>query len=266
MPFAQHRNILAKFFREIHQAIWENALTRKFASNYPKTYGFVRNRFALNVFTGFPLTILLILLIINILTFSEIAENVIDSETIVVIDQQVTHFLFKARSQLVGQIFYLISYLGSQKGSIIIAALVSVILLKQGRKTYFVALWLVLLGVGLSVRYGKLIFHRARPSDVGFYEETNFSFPSGHSTTAMVLFGMITYFLMRNSRNQRQRLLFFFIGLLIVLLVGFSRIYLGVHFLSDVLGGYLLGATWMILGITVIEWLSYKKELNNIPQ
>jgi undecaprenyl-diphosphatase len=48
--------------------------------------------------------------------------------------------------------------------------------------------------------------------------------------------------------------------------VGFSRIYLGVHFLSDVLGGYLLGATWLILGITVIEWLSYKKELKNIPQ
>jgi hypothetical protein len=72
----------------------------------------------------------------------------------------------------------LISYLGSTKGSIIIGAIVSVsFCLKQGRKTYFVALWLVLLGVGLSVRYGKLIFHRVRPVDVGFYEETTFLFP-----------------------------------------------------------------------------------------
>jgi undecaprenyl-diphosphatase len=101
---------------------------------------------------------------------------------------------------------------------------------------------------------------------VGFYEETNFSFPSGHSTTAMVLFGMISYFLIRNSTSRRQRILFLLLGLTIILLVGFSRIYLGVHFLSDVLGGYLLGATWLILGITVIEWLSYKKELKNIPQ
>jgi undecaprenyl-diphosphatase len=206
------------------------------------------------------------LFFINVLTFSQIAENVIDSEAIVTIDQEVTHFLFKARNQVVGQIFYLISYLGSQKGSIIIGAIVSVFLLRQGRKTYFVALWLVLLGVGLSVRYGKLIFHRARPVDVGFYEETNFSFPSGHSTTAMVLFGMITYFLMRNSRSKQQRIIYLLSGLLIIMLVGFSRIYLGVHFLSDVLGGYLLGATWMIMGITVIEWLSYKKELRNIPQ
>jgi undecaprenyl-diphosphatase len=129
-----------------------------------------------------------------------------------------------------------------------------------------VALWLVLLGVGLSVRYGKLIFHRVRPANVGFYEETNFSFPSGHSTTAMVLFGMIAYFLIRNSRHRKQRILYLLLGLSIILLVGFSRIYLGVHFLSDVLGGYLLGATWMIMGITVIEWLSYQKELKNIPQ
>jgi undecaprenyl-diphosphatase len=244
----------------------ENAVVKRLEANFPQTYQFIRNRFALNVFTGFPLTILVLLFIINIFTFSEIAENVIDSEAIVAIDQEVTHFLFTARNQMVGQIFYLISYLGSQKGSIIIGAIVSVILLKQGRKTYFVALWLVLLGVGLSVRYGKLIFHRVRPADVGFYEETNFSFPSGHSTTAMVLFGMISYFLIRNSTSRRQRILFLLLGLTIILLVGFSRIYLGVHFLSDVLGGYLLGATWLILGITVIEWLSYKKELKNIPQ
>ena len=266
MPFAQSKNILANYFKRIHQQVWDNALVRKFAKNYPKTYQFISDRFALHVFIGFPLTILLILFVINILTFSEIAENVIDSEAIVVIDQEVTHFLFKARNQMVGQIFYLISYLGSQKGSIIIGAIVSVVLLKQGRKTYFVALWLVLLGVGLSVRYGKNIFHRIRPADVGFYEETNFSFPSGHSTTAMVLFGMIAYFLIRNSHHRKQRILYLLLGLFIILLVGFSRIYLGVHFLSDVLGGYLLGATWMIMGITVIEWLSYQKELKNIPQ
>ncbi|MDO1448100.1 phosphatase PAP2 family protein [Rhodocytophaga aerolata] len=266
MALAQQKNILARFFSNAHQWVAQSTWFRKFRSHYPQAYTFIRNRFALNVFTGFPLTILVSVFIINILTFSEIAENVIDSEAIVVIDQEVTHFLYKARNQMVGQVFYLISYLGSQKGSIIIGVLVSIILLKQGRKTYFVALWLVLLGVGLSVRYGKLIFHRVRPADVGFYEETNFSFPSGHSTTAMVLFGMLTYFLMRNSHSRKQRLLYFLMGLLLVLLVGFSRIYLGVHFLSDVLGGYLLGATWMIMGITVIEWLSYKKELRNIPQ
>jgi membrane-associated phospholipid phosphatase len=266
MPFAQQKNILARFFRKTHQSFSESSFVKKFAQNYPKTYRFIRNRFSLQVFTGFPLTVLVAVFIINILTFSEIAENVIDAEAIVVIDQQVTQFLYNSRNQLAGQLFYLISYLGSQKGSVIIGALVSVILLKQGRKTYFVALWLVLLGVGLSVRYGKLIFHRARPLDVGFYEETNFSFPSGHSTTAMVLFGMLTYFLMRNSPHRRQRLRYFLTGLVIVLLVGFSRIYLGVHFLSDVLGGYLLGATWMIMGITLVEWLSYKKELQNIPQ
>lgn len=260
------KNLLATFFHRAITALSENALVRKFAAKYPRIFQFIINRFNLKVFTGFPLTILIILFITNILTFSEIAENVIDSETIVVIDQNVTFFLYSVRDATLSGILYGISYAGSRIGSIAVAALVSIILIWQRRITYLFALWLVLMGAGLSVRYGKLIFHRVRPLDVAYYQEENFSFPSGHSTTAMALYGLLTYFLMRNSKSARQRITVFLMGVIIVLLVGFSRIYLGVHFLSDVLGGFILGATWMIMGITSIEWLSYKKSLKNISQ
>ncbi len=260
------KNLLATFLRRMLSALSENTLIKRFATKYPKIATFLVSRFSLKQFTGFPLTALVILFIINILTFSEIAENVIDSETIVVIDQQVTYYLFAVRNDFFSKTLYMISYLGSRTGSIVVAALVSLILIWQRRFTYLFALWLVLTGAGLSVRYGKLIFHRVRPADVGYYQEENFSFPSGHSTTAMALYALLTYFLMRNSKNSRQRVIFFTVGIIIILLVGFSRIYLGVHFLSDVLGGFVLGATWTIIGITSIEWLSYKKSLSNINQ
>ncbi len=261
--YMAYKNLLANYFKELVRYASQNKRVQQFAAMNPKLYQAIIHRFDLKRFTGFPLTILAVLLLINVLTFSEIAENVIDSEAIVTIDLRFTRLLFSIREKTASQTFYLISYLGSQKGSIAIAAIVSVVLLRQRRRSYFIALWLVLLGVGLSVRYGKLIFHRVRPSNVAYYEETNFSFPSGHATTAMALFGLLCYFLLRNTHHKQDRYIYIAVTLLIILLVGFSRIYLGVHFLSDVLAGYLLGATWIILGITCLEWLSYQKNFNS---
>ncbi len=257
-------NVISRFLWWLKDAISESRLMQKLEENYPTTFHFFIQRFNLKIFTGFPLTLLLCLFLFNILLFSEIAEDVMNSEAIVTVDQQFTLFLFANRNPALSKCFYALTQLASQTTSIGIAVLVSIVLLIQRKKVYFFALWIVLAGVGLSVRYGKLFFQRNRPLHVAYTPETNFSFPSGHSTTAMALFGLLTYFLIRRLTNRTHRIIIGLCGGLLILLIGFSRIYLGAHFLSDVLSGFVLGFTWVLLGITSIEWLSYhRKQLHD---
>ena len=70
----------------------------------------------------------------------------------------------------------------------------------------------------------------------------------------MTLYGLLGYWFIRGTRQNRNRGLIGVAAVSLILAVGFSRIYLGVHFLSDVLGGYLLGACWLIVGIVLTEW------------
>jgi undecaprenyl-diphosphatase len=109
---------------------------------------------------------------------------------------------------------------------------------------------------------GKIILHRSRP-DTALYIENTFSFPSGHATIAMSFYGFLTYLLIRNFSKWKRKTNIFFSGFAIIILIGFSRLYLGVHYLSDVLGGYLSGAIWLIIAISLSEYfMSKKPEIN----
>jgi len=109
-------------------------------------------------------------------------------------------------------------------------------------------------GGGIFSLFGKVAFHRQRPSGIAVFTETSFSFPSGHATIATALYGFLVYFLWRQTDSWRTKLNIFFTGSVFILAIGFSRLYLGVHFLSDVLGGYLLGLLWLNIGICMVEW------------
>lgn len=76
----------------------------------------------------------------------------------------------------------------------------------------------------------------------------------------MTLYGLLGYWWMRRLRKTRSQVWVGIAATTLILLVGFSRIYLGVHYLSDVLGGYLLGVCWLIIGITLTEWQRSKPD------
>ncbi|PIT97754.1 MAG: hypothetical protein COT71_04465 [Candidatus Andersenbacteria bacterium CG10_big_fil_rev_8_21_14_0_10_54_11] len=78
--------------------------------------------------------------------------------------------------------------------------------------------------------------------------------PSGHTTVAVALYGFITYYIVRHTASWYWKIQAASTGILIIAAVGFSRLYLGVHFLSDVLAGYLVGCAWLIAAVTLIEW------------
>jgi undecaprenyl-diphosphatase len=99
----------------------------------------------------------------------------------------------------------------------------------------------------------KTIFHRARPDIHRIIDASGFSFPSGHSMAAFTLYGIMIYFLWKHIHNIWIRTCVIFLGIMIVLMIGTSRIYLGVHYPSDVIGGYLISAAWLSSSIGLYE-------------
>jgi len=143
-------------------------------------------------------------------------------------------------------------------GSSLVATLLSVIA--------FLFLWLVLrhrkellmflLSVGGSEIWNIIIknwMQRQRPNTHRLIEISGFSFPSGHSMAAFALYGTLTYLLWRHIPALAGRIAMIVIGVALTLLIGISRIYLGVHYPSDVFGGYLASATWLMLSIYIFE-------------
>lgn len=150
-----------------------------------------------------------------------------------------------------------------------VVLIVGTVLLWRSRHHYSVLLlWVALLGGRVLNHALKSWFARARPEPVDWEVElfgrsldfpSSFSFPSGHATTAMVVFGTVAYLVARLEPTPAQRRWTLAGAAAIILLIGWSRLYMGVHYLSDVIAGYLSGLLWatlVALGIEVVRYFA----------
>jgi undecaprenyl-diphosphatase len=100
----------------------------------------------------------------------------------------------------------------------------------------------------------KGMFHRTRPTwDVPLLTARGWSFPSGHAMGSLVAYGMLAYLLVRDPKGRPPRMAIVAGAVALVLLIGLSRMYLGVHYFSDVVGGYAAGMVWLAACITGLE-------------
>ncbi|MCI8519234.1 MAG: phosphatase PAP2 family protein [Clostridia bacterium] len=99
----------------------------------------------------------------------------------------------------------------------------------------------------------KNIFQRPRPIEYRLIEETGYSFPSGHSMASMAFYGFIIYLIYKNIKNKYIKWISIILLSILILAIGFSRIYLGVHYTSDVLGGFLLTIAYLMVYTSVIK-------------
>lgn len=173
------------------------------------------------------------------------------TETIARADQYVNTLLYSLRQPLTIKIFNIITLLGESWTIIISVFIVSIILYTANKKWQIIGLWLT---VGGSVGFtflAKIFFDRPRPMNA-LLIETSASFPSAHATVAVSFYGFILYLLLKKMNKKRDQILVALFGLILILLIGFSRLYLGVHYLSDVLAGFLIGFLWLIISIKLI--------------
>ena len=155
--------------------------------------------------------------------------------------------------------FTWISWLGDTAlAGLLLAAVV--ILLYRGRRIAAATVTLASIGAPLIDIALKPIFHRGRPDyAIELITGPTWSFPSGHAMSSLVGFGIVAYFRLEHERDPRRRLLILVSTCLVVGAVGFSRLYLGVHYLSDVAGGWLAGAVWLVACIEGYHFASLRR-------
>lgn len=154
------------------------------------------------------------------------------------------------QTQAWSNIFIVVTTFGSTTG--IIAGLITLMAIYRHRPDLIARLTLALLGTTITGEYLKTLFHRARPAALSWLQSINsYSFPSGHSSESMVLYGFLGILLYAHSSSKLRKFFAIIIPAVIILLVGFSRLALGYHYLSDVLGGYALGVFWITLVLAI---------------
>jgi len=160
--------------------------------------------------------------------------------------------------QLTG-IMKLITYFASAIFLNIAFALIVLIYLIQ--KKWNRAIEIAAIGIGgfLINFFMKLFFHRPRPPHPLIAPLKNFSYPSGHATAGFIFYGLLVYLIWKTNIPKPYKWLIGSILILFSLLIGFSRIYLRVHYTSDVVAGFCIGFAWLALSIWVIEAIKKRK-------
>jgi undecaprenyl-diphosphatase len=148
-------------------------------------------------------------------------------------------------------------------GVALTTVVVSLFLIRLRQRYWLLAL---LLSVGGGMLLNVLLknaFQRARPQFADpILTLTSYGFPSGHTMMATTLYGVLCAFAVSKIERWPMRLLAICLAIFLVLLVGFSRIYLGVHYLSDVLGAIAEGVAWMALCLTAVDTMRRRQRRN----
>ncbi len=226
-------------------------------------FRFIFARFRKKDFYGLPLTVLAIAFFYVLFLAFGFVRSFILSGVIYGSDIRIENLLFVFRDDELIRYFYFLTLLGNWQIIISFGIVLSVVFWLWKKKAYIFALWIAVLGTQLFNVFGKIAFNRPRPQSAIFLENST-SFPSGHSAIAIAFYGFIAYVLLRTKEGKRKKLAIFMISFILIFLIGLSRMYLGFHYFSDVIGGYLLGFLWLIIAISIFEWAQYKHKIKNL--
>ena len=230
-------------------------LGNRFALRFPRASRFFIARFAREEYLGLHLTVGFILSIAGLWLFAGVTEDVIHHDPLTQFDLTVLTAIRQHATPLGDTIFQAVSSAGSPVAMAAVG--VAGLMLAVWRRDWLMlAGWTVsFVGAGLLTTILKVLIKRPRPEGAAvFLHGDTFSFPSGHALGSLVGYGMAAYLigsfwlLRRFSRSA----IAFASGFLIVS-IGISRLYLGVHYFSDVVGGYAAGLLWLSVCISGVE-------------
>jgi membrane-associated phospholipid phosphatase len=170
------------------------------------------------------------------------------------IDQSILNLFVNHRVEWFTFVMFVITYCGSYLIIFGLTLLSAASFYIHKHTARILPLFMAVAGSAATTYLLKHIFFRARPIVEALYLETGSSFPSGHATATMALYGFLLYTIWKHDKHYLKKPLAVFLFILIIL-VGVSRLYLGVHYLSDVLVGYAIGFIWLLLSIKLHKLL-----------
>lgn len=199
---------------------------------------------------------------LSVFAFAEVVDDVFDDPKegdyeSHYFDKSIAQFLSGFRTDPLNQVMTDITALGSVT-VILMLALIFISVLASFRDWKGIAfISVVLAGGGLWPLFLKTYFSRVRPDQADWLVKvSDLSFPSGHSFGAAAAYIGLAYYASRYARSWSHELFFFLLGGVLAVLVGVSRIYLGVHFPTDVLAGLAGGVAWGLTSSAIFEFVS----------
>ncbi len=203
----------------------------RFAWRHPRTY------LAAQSLVG------LVLAVASAWAFVAIADAMTEAGRLVRTDTSVAAWLQRHGTEAGESVFVAISWLGSEM-LVVLVAVVAIVLVRVRAWRRLALLFVASLGVWPLNALLKIEFHRARPSVASeFVTDSSFSFPSGHAMESIVIYGVLAFLLVERSPARRRVVRLAWLALCAA--IGFSRLYLGVHYISDVLAGFSAGFVWL---------------------
>lgn len=223
------------------------------AARFPRTAAWLQRRLDPHVFVGLPLTLLIIATVYVATLIGGQIEGLLEAEEMLALDRAVNTGLQPWRSPLLVRLFAGITEFGDGATLTAVAVTCSALLWAHGRVPLLLPLWVSFLGAEATSWAGKFAFARERPEFLTAISASYASFPSGHATGAMAVYGFLAYLVARDVGTARRRFDITYWAGVLILLVGFSRVFLSVHYTSDVVTGFLVGGFWLLVGFTLAE-------------
>lgn len=191
--------------------------------------------------------------------FARLADGVIDNKALVQFDLALANALHLNSQPGTISLFLLIT----NYGPVVMWLSAVLIALSYARRRAWLttSVWIAAFGGGELLNQAlKLWFARPRPVFTNpIVIHSSFSFPSGHAMMSMIGYGMLTYFVLLRVQNRWARFGITLAAAILIILIGYSRLYLGAHFFSDVAAGFAAGGLWLITCIGALEFNRQRK-------
>ncbi len=234
------------------QAVLEWRPVRAFRRRFDTQIRWVGRRLSPNQAYGLLLTLGLAVSTLLVWAFAALLESVLTRDPLTLLDRQVAVFLSEHAVPAVTRVMVVVTWLGNAAVLIPAALLIGAVLLWRRRPGEALVLVTATVGAAALDAVVKILVNRPRPDFVvPLVKAGGLSFPSGHAATSIAFYLTLGLLAAGWVRSWENRVYVLLAALATILVVGFSRLYLGVHYLSDVLAGWALGALWTTVAVTV---------------
>lgn len=212
---------------------------------------------AYNVTLPYIITVAVALIVVigGINLFIELTET-LTTETLANYDRQITDYVLSYRNPSLTNYFIFVTNVGDLYGYIVVVALcalISRVFFKRWKVVLQIILVLVLASGSNMIL--KRFIDRARPGIEHLVSAETLSYPSGHAMSAMAFYGFVIFLFYRFKMNRILKYSVILLLMFLILSIGISRIYLGVHFPSDIAGGFIAGFIWVVFCVIVFDIL-----------
>jgi membrane-associated phospholipid phosphatase len=210
-------------------------------------------------------SVIVLALIASASAFGHVTEDYLTGDPIVRWDVHFARWLHLHADHPLVRVMNVITFGGNPAVLIGLGAVLAVLYFRRRRPNDAALLLVALGGAGLINGVLKLLFHRPRPK-LAFVHPDHYSFPSGHAAVSAATFTTLAYLIGRRKESLAARIAIGAVAALAIAIICFSRLYLGVHYLSDVLAGASFGLAWAMLCLLAYTLWGERNVLDLLPR